>query len=306
MKTIAISVTQWLSLFAAFLWLLQSVGTAATVPVDCSSGSLQAAVDKARPGDTLMVSGTCNENVRIPEQFAKITLDGGKAATVNGPDPNRHAIEVRGRGITVKGFTVTGGRSGVAVGWGGSALIDGNTIQNTGAHGVTVHHGSSVAIVNNVIQRNASIGIEVTENSSARIGIMGPPDRVASPNTIQNNGQEGIHVYRSSTSFIVGNQVNDNRRAGIRVDRASHAEIASNTISNNGEDGVGVGKASNVDLGSETGTGILNLPNTAAPPNGGFGTRCAGGGSVNGRLGSLTGKKGLKGFDSSCVDGLIP
>jgi len=26
---------------------------------------------------------------------------------------------------------------------------------------------------------------------------------------------------------------------------------------------------------------------------------------VNGRLGSLTGKKGLKGFDSSCVDGLF-
>lgn len=306
MKTIAANLVQWLSLFAASLWLLQSVGIAATVSVDCSSASLQAAIDNTKPGDTLRVSGTCNENVRIPEQFAKITLDGGRAATVNGPDPNRHSIEVRGRGITIKGFTVTGGRSGMAVGWGGSALIDGNTIQNTGAHGVTVHHGSSVSIINNVIQRNARIGIEVTENSSARIGILGPPDRVASPNTIQNNGQEGVYVYRSSTAFIVGNQINDNRRAGIRLDRASHAEIASNIVSNNGEDGVGVGKVSNVDLGSDTGTGILNLPNTTTVPNGGFGISCAGGGSVGGRLGALTGKKGSKGFDSSCVDGLVP
>lgn len=306
MKTITVSLVQWLALFAAFLWLPVSIGTAATIPVDCSSGSLQAAVDKAKPGDTLVVTGTCNENVRIPEQFAKITLDGGKAATVNGKDPNRHSIEIRGRGITIKGFTVTGGRSGVAVGWGGSALIDGNTIQNTGAHGVTVHHGSSAAIINNAIQRNAGIGIEVTENSSARIGIMGPPDRVARPNTVHNNEREGIYVFRSSTALIVGNQINDNRCAGIIVDRASHAEIASNTISNNGEDGVGVGKASNVDLGSNTGTGILNLPNTAAVPNGGFGIRCAGGGTVDGRAGSLTGKRGPKALESSCVDGLVP
>lgn len=306
MKTIAANRVQGLGLFAASVWFVQSVGIAATVSIDCSSASLQAAIDNAKPGDTVTVSGTCNENVRIPEQFAKITLDGGKAATINGPDPNRHSIEVRGRGITVKGFTVTGGRSGIAVGWGGSALIDGNTIQNTGAHGLTVHHGSSVSIINNVIQRNARIGIEVTENSSARIGIMGPPDRAARTNTIQNNGQEGIYVFRSSTAFIVGNQINDNRRTGIRVDRASHAEIASNTISSNGEDGVGVGKVSNVDLGSETGTGILNLPNTTNSANGGFAVSCTGGGSLGGRLGALAGKKGSKGFDSSCVDSLIP
>jgi parallel beta-helix repeat protein len=297
---------QFGALAVASFWLLQSVGFAATVSVDCSSASLQAAIDQAKPGDTLLVSGTCNENVRIPEQFAKITLDGGKTAAVNGPDPNGHSIEVRGRGITIKSFTVTGGRSGIAVGWGGSVLIDGNTIQNTGAHGVTLHHGSNASIINNVIQRNAGIGIEVTENSSARIGILGPPDRVARPNTIQNNGQEGIYVFRSSTAFIVGNQINDNRRTGIRVDRASHAEIASNVISSNGEDGVGIDKVSNVDLGTDTGTGILNLPNTTSAPNGGFAVSCTGGGSVSGRLGALAGKNGSKRFDSSCVDGLIP
>lgn len=306
MKTIAASLVQCLSFFAASIWLLPSMGSAATVSVDCSSASLQAAIDKANPGDTILVSGTCNENLRIPEQFAKITLDGAKAAAVNGPDPNRHSIEVRGRGIIIKGFTVTGGRSGIAVGWGGSALIDGNTIHNTGAHGVTLHHGSNASIINNVIQRNARIGIEVTENSSARIGILGPPDRAARPNTVQNNGQEGIHVFRSSTAFIVGNQINDNRRTGIRVDRASHAEIASNTINSNGEHGISVGKVSNVDLGSDTGTGILNLPNTTNSANGGFAISCAGGGSVSGRLGALAGKNGSKKFDGGCLDGLMP
>ena len=74
-KLTAIAIRSLIS-FAALFWMLSSVGEAATIQVDCSSASLQAAIDKAKPGDTLVVSGTCKENLVIHEEVARITLDG--------------------------------------------------------------------------------------------------------------------------------------------------------------------------------------------------------------------------------------
>jgi parallel beta-helix repeat protein len=42
-----------------------------------------------------------------------------------------------------------------------------------------------------------------------------------SPNTIQNNGLDGIVVQRSSTAWIAGNIVRGNKLNGIVVDRHS-------------------------------------------------------------------------------------
>lgn len=49
----------------------------ATVTVNCGTGTvtmLQPAINAARDGDTLLVQGTCNENVQIDKV---LTLDGG-------------------------------------------------------------------------------------------------------------------------------------------------------------------------------------------------------------------------------------
>ncbi len=80
-KTSVIAIKS-LVLFAALLWSLSPVAEAATIQVDCSSASLQAAIEKAKSGDTLLVSGTCNENLVIPEDAQKITLDGQGKATI--------------------------------------------------------------------------------------------------------------------------------------------------------------------------------------------------------------------------------
>ena len=72
--------------FVTLPLLLSTRGEAATLSVDCSSGSLQAAIDKLKPGDTLFVSGACKENVVIPEEMARIVLDGQGKAAIVGPD----------------------------------------------------------------------------------------------------------------------------------------------------------------------------------------------------------------------------
>ena len=255
---------------------------------------LQHFLDELNPGDTLIVSGTCNENVVIGDGRHNITLDGQQgSATIHGPDPGEPTVNIRGRRITIRGFTITGGREGIHTVRGGSAIIDGNTIQNVRTSGIVVHNQSNAIIVNNTIQNNPEDGINVIGGSNAFIGIRSGHDTVASFNTIQNNGRSGVFVRRGSNARIVGNTISGNHRDGIVVSAVSHADISSNTIDDNGTAsaspptaGISVGENSGVNLGRDTGTGILDKPNntTLAKANKDFGIRCFINSYANGRL----------------------
>ena len=132
------------------------------------------AIKTLKPGDTLLVSGTCNENLAMGQEVDRITLDGQGTATING-DSSANAVTVTGRGITIRGFVITGGApQAVGVTDGGSAVIDGNTIQYADRNGIAVFRNSSADIINNTIQNNPLAGIAIQSNSSARIGWRGP------------------------------------------------------------------------------------------------------------------------------------
>ena len=134
------------------------------------------AIKTLKPGDTLLVSGTCNENLAIGQEVDRITLDGQGTATING-DSSANAVTVTGSGITIRGFMITGGApQAVGVADGGSAVIDGNTIQYRGQERDRVFRNSSADIINNTIQNNPLAGIAIQSNSSARIGWVGPPN----------------------------------------------------------------------------------------------------------------------------------
>ena len=307
----------------ALLWLLSSAGMGVAVPagagqsqdpgqprgwaeVDCDkehSGALQRAIDRARPGDTLLVLGTCNENVTVQAGKDLITLNGSGNATINGPDAALNTISVRAaRGITVTGFTITGGRAGISVDRGATALLDGNTIEHTGRFGIIMGGWSSANIVNNTIQNNASHGILVTGNAFGFIGFRSADDTVASPNIIRNNGMHGISLQFSSSARIAGNTISDNVRNGINVALASQATISDNAIDANEQNGISVTENSGVNLGSDTGTGIFDAPNRTTVNNGLRGISCRVGGYGNGRIGTLNGNSGPKDFGTSCVD----
>ncbi len=303
-KTTAIAIRSLIAL-PAFLWIFSSPGEA-HIQVDCSSASLQAAIDKAKPGETLLVSGTCKENLVIHEEVARITLDGQGKATVNGPDASKSTIEVRGRGITIKGFTVTGGGNGINVSRGGQAVIDGNTVQGTGGAGIIVIRTSHAVIVNNTVQNNARFGILISHSSYGFVGGLATEDKTARPNIIENNGRNGILVNRSAGARIVGNTIRNNKRYGVRVQRGSNAEIANNTIDGNARDGISVSRNSAASLGRDTVRQIHHAPNTTTANNKGFGISCSIGGAVDGRLGTLNGEKGEKSFKEGCVDSLKP
>lgn len=152
-----------------------SVPRAAAAPsvariVDCNVGqTIQDAVNVSWPGDAILVSGNCNENVTITEQAVNVILDGQGNATISGADARTATVVVRGRDVTIKGFTITGtasGAHGVTITRGGSAIIDENIIQNVKGSGINVTGHSSARIMNNTVQNNDEDGIIVNETSS--------------------------------------------------------------------------------------------------------------------------------------------
>jgi len=276
--------------------------------VDCDkehAGALQRAIDRATSGQTILVSGTCYENVSIPPGKDLLTLDGGGSGAINGPDVTVNTLQIRGpRGITVTGLRITGGRAGIDVSRGATALIDGNTIEDTARNGITLGSFASANIVNNTIQNNASAGILVTGNAFGFIGFPTADDVAASPNIIRNNGTHGISVTLSSSARIAGKTISNNVRHGISVDRASQANVSDNTIDGNGQHGIFVTENSVVNLGSDTGTGLFDAPNRTNVNNVLRGIACRVGGGANGRRGTLNGTGGAKDFGTSCVDSL--
>src|SRR5262245_19447785 len=86
---------------------------AATGNVDCDAGgSINAALANVKPGDVVVSSGTCNEQVSFAQEMVRVTLDGQKKTTIQHPGKGAaspHTVFIQGKWITVKGVTVIGG-----------------------------------------------------------------------------------------------------------------------------------------------------------------------------------------------------
>lgn len=281
------------------------LANAATVSVDCDAGNtIMAALGSVKPGDTVLVSGTCKEQVTIAPEVVRITLDGQKKTTIQhpgGPAASPHALYNRGKEIIIKGFTVTGGLDGIHLSGPASALIDGNVVVKNTGRGIHIDKGSVARILNTTVEQSGGIGIDVTGASYAYIGVFIPRVPALAPNTIRNNGGPGINIERTSGAWIVGNTISNNKESGIAVHRNSQADVIANVINANGGDAITVSHNGGVNLSSETRRDGPNQT-AAGQNNGGAGIKCMIGGYVDGPIGTLTGAKGAKDFDKSCVD----
>ncbi len=280
---------------------------AATLTVDCDAGgTIMSALAKVQSGDTLQVNGYCKEHVNIAPEIVRITLDGQKKATIHHPGGTQtspHALYNRGKEITIKGFTVTGGLDGIHLSGPASAVIEGNTVVKNNGRGIHIDKGSIARMLNNTIEENRGMGISVTGTSYAYIGVFIPRIPALSPNIIRNNGGIGINLERGSGAWIVGNTISGNKQAGIAVHRNAHADVIANSITGNGGDAISVGYNGGVNLSSEI---RKDGPNhtVAGQNNGGVAIRCTVGGFVDGPMGALAGAQGAKVIDGGCVDRL--
>jgi len=289
-------------LFLVFAFAGTSQAGAETIKVDCDVGNaLGTALPNLKPGDVVLLRGTCKENIVIQPEVQRITIDGQRQTTIDPPDSKQPAVQILSREVTIKGLTTTGGTFGIAINRGATAVLDYNTVRNATISGMEVSQNSFGRLVNNTIEDSQN-GIFVLGSASAHIGVIGTGDKVAQPNVVRNNRNDGIVVLRGSDARIIGNVISGNRHHGLAVQQASHADVAGNTFNGNGEHGIVVVGNSGVNL-ADSAMRVFEKPNSTAEPNGKFGVRCAVGAYVEGPIGSLNGKSGVKDVtDKSCVD----
>jgi parallel beta-helix repeat protein len=280
---------------------------AATVSVDCDAGNtITAALAGVKPGDTVLASGTCNEQVSFAPEMVRITLDGQKKTTITHPGkgaPSPHTVFIRGKDITVKGITVVGGLDGIHLSGPASAELDGNVVNKAARAGIHIDKGSVARIINNTIQESGAYGIDITGVSLAYIGVRIPRIPALSPNIVRNNGAAGINIERSSEAWIVGNTIENNKGSGVLVTRNSQADVFGNSISGNAGDGITASHMAGVNFTNEDKLFDLG-PNETQSKNAGYGLNAAVGGYVDGPLGALDGAKGAKSIDAGCIDRL--
>jgi parallel beta-helix repeat protein len=200
--------------------------SARTINVNCPNRSIQNTLNSilVLDGDTIRVTGNCNENIVIAKN--RIVLEAVNGATLNGPNVSVPTISVKGLNVEIRGFaSISGGRSAIRVERGGSAVIEQNTLTNS-LRGILVIQSSYASIFNNTIENNvgnsiSSIGIEVRQSSAADI----------IRNTIQNNQASGIVITDGSAADIDENTILNNGGDGILILRTSHARLAGDPAS---------------------------------------------------------------------------
>ncbi len=188
---------------------------------------------------TIRVSGTCKENVVI-QSFDRLTLIANPGATITDASAgNKAVVDIEdSQRITLQGFTVNGGATGVVCGNHSLCHFKGNTIQGVvnGNDAVDVQETSQATFEGDVIQFNSGDGLDVADGSS---------DALVSGAKIQYNGGNGIFVGLNSTLRVNGTQIVGNAGAGVGVFNSSVARFANarnatngNIITNNGGPGV--------------------------------------------------------------------
>jgi hypothetical protein len=197
--------------------------------VDCNAGqSINKALSHAKPGDTILVAGTCHERVVITKP---VTLDGGASATIDGTGVAQ-PVQSQTASPEFDGLVVINGITNVH--------LIGLTIQNSATNGIVAAHGAAVVMRNITTQNNALTGIVVIDNSTAeatdcvtrsnRLGF----DVVTNSSLIlkgaftsTNNATNGGDINGESIVELRGAQVtlNDNQQFGVIAGSSSHVAV---------------------------------------------------------------------------------
>lgn len=134
------------------------------VNVDCRQDqSLRAALEQAKPGATLRITGTCKEPITILQDG--IILDGGGQTTIVGNGATA-VITIDGRqDVVIKNLTLSGGLDGILVQGGASVILESvQAVQNVG-DGFQVDGGARVHCVDCLASHNGANGFFVLRRS---------------------------------------------------------------------------------------------------------------------------------------------
>ncbi|MGO9599563.1 MAG: nitrous oxide reductase family maturation protein NosD [Isosphaeraceae bacterium] len=189
-------------------------------------GSIQAAVNAAKPGDTIKVApGTYNENILIEKP---VTLLGAQA----GVNPITGLRTNPANESTIDGSIAVQSTSKVR--------IDGFSLNDSGQHFALVDFASQRdTIANNIILPGAQQGVELLNDNLATV----------SNNEIEGGGLFGINAGSTTKSAlndtVQGNEI-FNALIGINLFQANGVVVKGNSVSDSGSFGLEVSQSTNV------------------------------------------------------------
>jgi nitrous oxidase accessory protein NosD len=165
------------------------------------AGSIQAAVDSAAPGDTIVVRGTHRENVAVGTDG--ITLRGNGAVLEPPGVPAANAcFDPSVAGESVHGICVSGDvdfETGEIARYVTRVSVTGFTVRGFTGNGITAAAAHDVTIAGNLVQGNGDGGVAAIASSGVRIRA----NRTA-------GNRFGVYVGGSLAGRITGNSIRDN------------------------------------------------------------------------------------------------
>ncbi len=173
---------------------------------------------------TIVVSGTCNDNLHI-NGINRLTLLGAPGATINDASGGNDFVVTATNTLTFdfEGFTINGGGAGFGCLSHSTCLLAGNIIQNSLGTGVIVNRSNAI-LQGDTIQNNAGRGVSAL--NAANVTLAGE--------TVQNSGAAGVAAFYGTNLNVQFSVITSNGGAGgIRVAEHSTLRLIDSTIQGN-------------------------------------------------------------------------
>ena len=175
-----------------------------TIYVPDDYPTIQAAVDAANSGDTIIVrDGTYTENIDVDKPHLTIKSENGAEKTiVRAENLDDSVFEVTTDHVSITGFTVKGiGDYGIALFWGTKhSNISDNIVSNTTCGIALLNSDYNIIIANSVSDND--LGICLWNSSS---------NNTIESNIASNNERSGIYLDGSPDNILTNNIMSNNR-----------------------------------------------------------------------------------------------
>jgi hypothetical protein len=266
MKTTTLTLLAAVAALSLTVQALASDGK--TIPVKCnnspiakklgaSQDPLSRAIRTSRPGDTLLISGTCEESVTITQ--GPLTLKGDGSGAISGVNFEPESSDFNGL------ITVDGARG---------VVISGLKIHDSPAEGVLAINGATVTIRDSVIADNQT-GVRLSQ-SSMNVTDSEIRDQIShgimaiTGSTVVFQGTVDIHGNLGAGLFLEGNAMAELRGAQVHADHnflgviiALHSTLA--VLELDSSVGSTLTARHNAAIGIQLGQGVLMVSGEGRP-----------------------------------------
>ncbi len=243
-----------------------SMGTASSAEITVNNitgsvadfTSIQAAVDAANDGDTIIVySGIYTENVDVNKELTIISQSGNPEDTiVKSVNSYDSVLHVTANNVNISGFTVTNAsyHSGISLSRVEGCVINNNNASGNG-YGIHLVSSNNNTLNNNTLSNNKPSydygEYDYDDYYGVGLNLDRSSDNMLTGNIVSDN-DFGIYLGYSSGNMLTRNIASDNERCGIYLRDSNDNTLTDNNASNNNRIGIEVRESNGNTLTNNT------------------------------------------------------